>query len=554
MKTASICKGLQISVLLLISLSIARADDAATDTAPTDNPDEVALAKAADKGNLDDVKKLVFQGVDIDSNTGSYGETPLGNAADNDHLDVLQFLLDKGARPDFADHEGSTPLLHACNTDHTDCALALINAGANVNLASNWRRTPLMYATQKGNDTIVKALLDHKADIDANCSGGPAVFWAISNDKLSTLKILVEAGANLTLVPEGDDTRMHVYTLMATAAETGDPKLIDYLIDKGQSPESADANGQTALMVAVNWQNPKSINELLAKGAKIDAKDSKGRTALMQASFWGNLNMVKLLLDKGADINATDNQGETALTIAGDRGEMWVVDVLAKKNPERTDIHIIAKDPPAQPLSTAQSWALAVALPYPQINGEDPHVLGFNSTADVVAQLKLDWGVHDKDSLVKTLDTLRDLGQHTGFQAEGARLAAMADADFDSLVTAHPDKADHLKALRASYVKWKDKSGLAWDICRSANLVNMGYDANYITEDEAWARLLEIARTAQSNFTSWQELSDNFLDGREIWANKRSPDFEACAKLLLDPTEQNSPWNQLPWQTDLASQ
>ncbi len=98
----------------------------------------------------------------------------------------------------------------------------------------------------------------------------------------------------------------------------------------------------------------------------------------------------------------------------------------------------------------------------------------------------------------------------------------------------------------------KDKSGLAWDLCRAAYLVNGGYAAHYLNEPEAWDRLIAIAQTAQNNFSSWREMSDNFLDGREIWAGWRDPKFEACAQLLLNPHDPNSPWNQNPWKTDLS--
>ena len=48
------------------------------------------------------------------------------------------------------------------------------------------------------------------------------------------------------------------------------------------------------------------------------------------------------------------------------------------------------------------------------------------------------------------------------------------------------------------------------------------------------------AQLAQKNFTSWQEFSDNFLDGREIWAGGRAPRFDAFAKLFLNPADPNS--------------
>lgn len=553
MKALSFRKALPLFLLLGFTVAAmpARADD---------DPDEVALAKACDEGRLDDVKKLIFQGVSLDSNTGSYGETPLGNAADSDHLEVLQFLLDKGARPDFADNEGSTPLLHACNTDSTDCALALIKAGANVNQGSNWHRTPLMYAAQKGNDTIVAALLAAKADIDANCSDGPAVYWAVANNKPSTVKLLADAGANLALMPVGYDTRMYVYTLMATAVMKADGQMVDYLVSKGVSVESPDMDGRTALMAASFWSKADSVRELLAMGAKINAKDNKGRTALMETAFVGDTKMIELLLVKGADIDATDNQGETALTLAGDRGEVGVVDLLTQKGAQRTDTHIIATDPSPEPLTTAQAWALGVVALYAQKNGQNPyilglnpHLLGFNAINDQAPLLKDGSGITSHDSLLKVLDDLRDHGYHTEYQNQGIALSRLSDTDLQNLIEQHIDKAVQIKATRDSYNKWQARTGLAWDICRSAYLVNMGYGAHYLTEQEAWDRLMEIARQAQGNFSSWQELSDNYLDGREIWSNKRDPDWDACAKLLLNPKEPNSPWNQLPWKTDLSS-
>ena len=63
---------------------------------------------------------------------------------------------------------------------------------------------------------------------------------------------------------------------------------------------------------------------------------------------------------------------------------------------------------------------------------------------------------------------------------------------------------------------------------------------------------MAIAKQTQDIFSSWQELSDNFLDGREIWAGARDPKFDACARLLLNPKDPNSPWNNIPWNTDLA--
>ena len=84
-------------------------------------------------------------------------------------------------------------------------------------------------------------------------------------------------------------------------------------------------------------------------------------------------------------------------------------------------------------------------------------------------------------------------------------------------------------------------------------MICMGYDAGYITADQAWPQLLENARLRKPGFIPWQEFGDNFLDSREAGAGERDPQFGTCVQMLENVKELNSPWNQLPWATNLGS-
>jgi hypothetical protein len=276
---------------------------------------------------------------------------------------------------------------------------------------------------------------------------------------------------------------------------------------------------------------------------------------LLAAAYREDIDEVRALVDAGADINAADVRGETALTLAGDTGMDSIVDYLRQKGAKRTDVHIIDKGPPLQPLYPAQLWALAVDALYSQRDAVNPKILGGGVTQpeSEKERLQRDWGVSDQATLKTQLDRLRDYGHHTEYRERGLELSKLSPADFAQQQASHPDQAANLQLLKASYEKWKDRTGLAWDLCRAARLVNSGFTLGYISEEDAWKRLLDIARQAQANFASWQEMNDNFLDGREIWANNRDPQLEACTKLLLDPKEPNSPWNQNPWKTDLSA-
>ena len=55
-----------------------------------------ALVEAAEKGDLNQVKELLEQGADVNSN-GLYGYKALGEAAGKGHVGVVHFLLEQKA-------------------------------------------------------------------------------------------------------------------------------------------------------------------------------------------------------------------------------------------------------------------------------------------------------------------------------------------------------------------------------------------------------------------------------------------------------------------------
>lgn len=98
------------------------------------------------------------------------------------------------------------------------------------------------------------------------------------------------------------------------------------------------------------------------------------------------------------------------------------------------------------------------------------------------------------------------------------------------------------------------KSIAGWDYARYVSLCGWGYIAGYLTEDEAWQRIMPAARRMQSTFDSWEDLGNNHVVGREFWSLKQSQapgdrTRKSYQKLLADPS---SPWVKLQWKLDLA--
>ena len=550
-----------------------------------------AFRLACWEGDLNKATSLLDAGAPLEG-ADNLGRTALILACRN-HADVVKMLLAHGANIHAAENDGDLPINHACETGDLASAQLLLAAGSPISPIDKNGHTPLMQASREGHDNVVAWLIGQHVDVNFHGLSDPAIFYAIAMDHVSTVKLLLDAGADLrlgcTAVPEpnralflnmawavatndvgmvdllfsrGVDvncTDSDGTTMLMRAVQSAKPPIIAHLLEKGADPNLTDNQGRTALMLSVNYQqggDREGIQPLLDHGAKLEARDKQGRTALIWAGISTSEPVVRSLVDVGADINAADASGETALTYAGDRGNAEIVEFLKGKGAKRTDIHIIARPKPDPPESSAHQWALDVGAIYIQKNGQNPYLLGHHDLENIdelKKQLKSDWNITDRSGFLKVIEGLRKTGQRAEAQTTGITLIGMSDVDFaEYIITKTPTEQTALKVLRSKYYKWKDKCGLAWDLCRRANLINMGCAASYISSDEAWPLLMDNAAQVQRSFTSWQEMNDNFLDGREIWAEWDDPQYEACAKLLLNPKDPNSPWNQLPWNTNLA--
>ncbi|XP_019857514.1 PREDICTED: ankyrin repeat domain-containing protein 39 homolog, partial [Amphimedon queenslandica] len=94
--------------------------------------------------------------------------TPLFDAIDSDNIEIVEVLLNNGAKTDVVDKSGETPLHYACMTGKADIVKLLItkgNADANA-LNKRSEKTPLFYAVDSGSIEAVDILLTHGARTD----------------------------------------------------------------------------------------------------------------------------------------------------------------------------------------------------------------------------------------------------------------------------------------------------------------------------------------------------------------------------------------------------
>lgn len=141
-----------------------------------------ALCVACSNGNVQDVMEMLCHGVDVNARRGE----PLGVAVFKRHIAVVKLLLDHGADI-HADEDNA--LFVACSHGYADIAELLLDRGADVN--SNHR--VLAWAVMNDHLDIVKLLVERGA-----CLWTFALCCAAENGNFSALRLLVSYGATLS--------------------------------------------------------------------------------------------------------------------------------------------------------------------------------------------------------------------------------------------------------------------------------------------------------------------------------------------------------------------
>jgi len=108
------------------------------------------------RGDHPDIVRILSPKVDLDQ-SGNMGQTATYCAAANGRANILQVLIESGARIDVVDNQGNTPAHAAAKYGRQQCILVLTQNGADFNVKNNQDKTPLDMA--KSDE--MKALLEN---------------------------------------------------------------------------------------------------------------------------------------------------------------------------------------------------------------------------------------------------------------------------------------------------------------------------------------------------------------------------------------------------------
>ena len=298
------------------------------------------IFEAAEKGDLEAVKKLIEADPSLVQAKTDAGETALFPAAAGGHLEIVRFLLERGAPIDILNANRQNALLYAAFEGHKEIVTLFLAKGANLSIKDRFGRTALHYAAREGRPEVVEILLKNGGDLSLRDQHGMTPpDYAVLRNQTDIIFLLVKKGL-VNLKEQNGVNLLHI------AAAQGNEKLVKYFLEKGAAPALKSWSGDTLLQSFIQGSLVEYADKWISYGADINAQNQAGKTPLHFAVERDLDDIIALLLKKGANPNLADKEGRFPINIAMDWGDGETVEFLkehgAKIPPNR--VYLLQSD------------------------------------------------------------------------------------------------------------------------------------------------------------------------------------------------------------------
>ncbi|KAK4878403.1 hypothetical protein RN001_010909 [Aquatica leii] len=312
------------------------------DMSALDRVGNCPLWAALDSGQENIAAILARHGVDTDCwGPGPEGcqQTLLHRAIDDNKEAIAIFLIQAGCDLDSPRMPGpsgeggdeakdkASPLHLCCQWGLDTVVRALIEHEANINCFDADRKTPLHVAIENQHSEIISLLLQvPNIDLSLRDKSGLSPFAAAltyRNNKAA--KAILE---RLPSAAEQFDAKG--YNFLHTAIKKNDLESFLFLLSIHIDVNSRiqDSTLTPPLHLAAQYGDETVVRSLILAGARVEDLDAHKQTALHVASEANNASVIAALIQNHIDYNACNNNGDNALHIAVREGHLNVVKAL----------------------------------------------------------------------------------------------------------------------------------------------------------------------------------------------------------------------------------
>ncbi|EQC26386.1 hypothetical protein SDRG_15797, partial [Saprolegnia diclina VS20] len=289
---------------------------------------EEELRVAASGGRLDDVKRLVEkEGVNPNYNNGR----ALCFAACNGHTTVVDYLLKKNVSTE-GRYGGDTPLIDAAQCNHLEVVRLLLDANADLNAKNNDDKTALDLAAEKKHNDVAQLLRDHAQRKLTKTK----LLAALHETRIQDAITLIKSTTVDVNLRDGN-----YVPLLQLVVDTGDMALLQTLLSKPNLDVNAtDKEERTALTRAIAKSNVAAVFALLKVNPLIRLVDNEGLvietdvlgSLLLHAASTNDASNVDNLLRAGVRPSTINKDGATALHVAAANGYDTIAALLLAKD------------------------------------------------------------------------------------------------------------------------------------------------------------------------------------------------------------------------------
>ncbi|WP_341815922.1 ankyrin repeat domain-containing protein [Wolbachia endosymbiont (group B) of Idaea biselata] len=244
--------------------------------------------------------------------------------------EVIRLILEKIGQDELSevinatDRIGLTPLYYAIIDDNLEVVKFLIEKGAELIVNDEYS---IHCAAMFGSLKVVKYFINEKYfnldELGEQCESPLA--YAIKFDQLSVIKYLIKKGADVKLLD--DEEIMHLFYY---AFEPGNLDIAQYLVRNLNGVNLRSEGGESLLHYAAMYGSSYIVEYLVQNGANVNLPDHDGKSPLCYALMSGDLDIIKYLLKNGANVNLPDHDGKSPLYYAATSGDLDIVKYLVQ--------------------------------------------------------------------------------------------------------------------------------------------------------------------------------------------------------------------------------
>ena len=197
-------------------------------------------------------KMIYFTNSNLDEN--------LSRAVKSGDSGAVDFLLQKGANPDFQESEfGCTLLIVAAFQNDLECTKVLLQAKADPNIKSDKGLAPISFACNKGFEDMVAAYISNDADVNiSNGNGYTPLHDAIEGGHINIVRMLLAAGAD---VNAQENTKKN--TPLHFAIHFGHKDILKLLLEYNPQIFRKNIDSVTPLFIAAANEHPHMMRLLV---------------------------------------------------------------------------------------------------------------------------------------------------------------------------------------------------------------------------------------------------------------------------------------------------